>query len=785
MRKANSRYFLYIFFLLNSFTFLSFSQKDFTELIQFSESASIKDILEKNSALLLENLHEESLILSNKLIELYPENSNFNYRKGLSLLMIGDDLNAAKKHLELATKSTSNTFDFFSSKEMSSPVDSYFYLGKCLHLLTDIINANKNLQAFLEKSNPNNLLRQEASLLIEQCKIATRELMYPKNYEIVNLGKKINTSDPEYSSVVSLDGQSLYFTSRRLRKDNTNINIYDLETGQYLEDIYVVYKNGLTDWSDPVLLDFCQPDLNEATIGISTDERNIYVYNDAIGNGDIYFSEFQDGKFKNIEPLPDKSVNSASWEPHITVSHDGNSKYFSSDRDGGLGGRDIYRIVKLPNGEWSEPFNLGAPINTSYDEDSPFISADDKTLYFSSNGPQSMGGFDIFLSIQLEDTWSSPINLGYPLNSTGDDIYYTTTADGVTGYISSSRQGGMGNKDIYEVKNEVLGSQNVSFLEGTIEIIPSNNPIPEDIEIIIDCKNCDARNIRTVSPRLRDGKFFSTLPKCSEFDIIYTRKNGSEELYRMTLNTNCEDNFEKLEKSVIYDSKNHTIREQMPFSYAGLILDQNSSDKIDGAQVDFIDLAGNIFAIAQSSFSGKFNSKILEDKKYGDLIDFYIRISKENYVTRQFLVSKHLGDDNIIIDTFKIDQLHVGEDLSALIEINPIYFDLDQYSIRPDAAIELDKIVQIMNDNPNLKIELGSHTDCRGDYSYNMSLSDNRARASANYIKQKISNPERIYGKGYGESKLLNDCACEGGNDSNCSDEQHQKNRRTEFRIIE
>ena len=110
---------------------------------------------------------------------------------------------------------------------------------------------------------------------------------------------------------------------------------------------------------------------------------------------------------------------------------------------------------------------------------------------------------------------------------------------------------------------------------------------------------------------------------------------------------------------------------------------------------------------------------------------------------------------------------------------------MDQYSIRPDAAIELDKIVQIMNDNPNLKIELGSHTDCRGDYSYNMSLSDNRARASANYIKQKISNPERIYGKGYGESKLLNDCACEGGNDSNCSDEQHQKNRRTEFRIIE
>src|SRR5690606_17289869 len=124
------------------------------------------------------------------------------------------------------------------------------------------------------------------------------------------------------------------------------------------------------------------------------------------------------------------------------------------------------------------------------------------------------------------------------------------------------------------------------------------------------------------------------------------------------------------------------------------------------------------------------------------------------------------------------------KDLSEMIQINPINFDLNKYNIRPDAAVELDKIVEIMNKYPNMVIELGAHTDCRGSKTYNTKLSDKRAKASAEYIKKRISGPERIYGKGYGESRLLNDCACEGAVKSDCSEEEHQKNRRTEFRVI-
>ena len=131
-----------------------------------------------------------------------------------------------------------------------------------------------------------------------------------------------------------------------------------------------------------------------------------------------------------------------------------------------------------------------------------------------------------------------------------------------------------------------------------------------------------------------------------------------------------------------------------------------------------------------------------------------------------------------------LDKIAVGLDLAKIIDIKPIYFDLGKHAIRPDAAIELDKIVKVMNENPNMVIELGSHTDCRSGAASNMALSDRRAKASAEYIKKRITNPERIYGKGYGETQLTNGCECEGAVKSTCSEEEHQKNRRTEFKII-
>jgi hypothetical protein len=219
-------------------------------------------------------------------------------------------------------------------------------------------------------------------------------------------------------------------------------------------------------------LDFCDPEQYEASISVSPDERKIYVYQDITGAGDIYFSDLASSRFGELQHFKARNVNSKYWETHCTVTPDGMTMYFTSDRPGGFGGRDIYKVTKLPDGAWSAPQNLGPTINTAYDEESPFIAVDNKTLYFSSNGPKSIGGFDVFLTIKdKEGVGLTPINLGYPLNSCNDDLFYTTTVNGLKGYLTSFRKGGFGEKDIYEIQNDFLGLNQLAVFKGKIKTV--------------------------------------------------------------------------------------------------------------------------------------------------------------------------------------------------------------------------------------------------------------------------------------------------------------------------
>jgi outer membrane protein OmpA-like peptidoglycan-associated protein len=174
----------------------------------------------------------------------------------------------------------------------------------------------------------------------------------------------------------------------------------------------------------------------------------------------------------------------------------------------------------------------------------------------------------------------------------------------------------------------------------------------------------------------------------------------------------------------------------------------------------------------------------LDGMRVGDSVSLALSVERPGYLSQKVKVSDKISPDGIVPVTIFVDKIQVGADLSKIIDIKPIYFDLGKSNIRPDAAKELDKIVQVMNDNPSMVIELGSHTDCRSSASSNLSLSDRRAKASAEYIKKRITNPARITGKGYGESTPINDCRCEGEVKSSCSEQEHQLNRRTEFKII-
>lgn len=283
----------------------------------------------------------------------------------------------------------------------------------------------------------------------------------PAHLRIRNLGVTINTPEHDYCPLITADGQTLYFTSRR---PGSMGGLKD-GSGQFYEDIYTATRRNDV-WTTPSNLNGpVNSRMQDATVGLSPDGNEMVIYraSEDMPMGDLYLTQRAQSIWSEPERMTDK-INSKAHEPSATIAPDGTEIYFTSDRAGGFGGRDLYRIRRLPNGQWSEPLNLGPRVNTPFDEDAPFLHSDGTTLFFSSNGHNTMGGFDIFKAALLDpdmNEWEEPVNMGYPLNTVEDDIYFCLSEDGRTGYFSSSRAGGLGGQDIHEV---VFPANQVEYL---------------------------------------------------------------------------------------------------------------------------------------------------------------------------------------------------------------------------------------------------------------------------------------------------------------------------------
>jgi len=762
-----------------------FSQTEQEKLDQFIETAKESNLVSKNSELLLRGQYRSSLKVAEKLLTLQPENANYNYRKGYALAQGNVDLAQAIVFLEKGQTSVTKKYNASSTKEKSAPMDVYYHLAHTYHKMGDLEKAKLNYQKYLEMSKKNASLTGFSQLGLLQLTNADQAFKHTSKIEIRNLGSEVNTAAPEYASVVSLDGSALYFTTRRLWENDANKDIIDPRTDTYLEDIYVSYRDFSGDWEAPIKMEFNEPGRNEATISVSGDEKRIYIYSDKTGNGDIYFSDFEAGRFNTIQLLDIEGVNTDSWEPHVAITPDGRTIFFVSERDKGIGGRDIYRITRMPDGSWSLPSNLGPTINSAYDEDSPFIAADGKTLFFSSNGEKSIGGFDIFVSVWDAETnaWSIPINLGHPINSTGDDLYYTTTWDGRMAYISSYRKDGHGEKDLYEIIDDFTGRQHTSVLKGLITVIGGKD-LPEDVRLTARCLNCAETNVRSMYPRGDNNMFMSTLDKCREYELLFTHSHGETVFHKETLKTSCEDGFEEITRNVKLRLEDWKIIPDYDYVIEGLVADADSKNGLEGVTVEILDKNGTLLETLKSDQNGNFTSSVLKDLAYDESETLTFRLAKDGYLTSDCKQTVKGGDQEKIKLTLNLEKLDLGKDLGRMLALNTIYFDLNKSDIRSSETDKLDAIVKVLNDNPSLQIELGSHTDCRASKAYNLALSNRRAQSTANYIKKRITNPARIKAKGYGESQLVNNCPCEGTVESDCSEVQHQQNRRTEFKII-
>ncbi len=283
---------------------------------------------------------------------------------------------------------------------------------------------------------------------IFECENGLELVSSPQNFSIVNIGREINSEFEDYAPVLNEAEDEIVFTTRR-RDGNMNENVY--EDNKPWEDIFIARKVGGS-WEPaknigpPVNTPF-----HNSNSALSADGNTLFLFTDE-GNGDLYFTKNTSNGWTVPEPLPG-IINSSFEEKSVTISKDESVLIFSSNRPGGYGGLDLYRATKDSKGHWSNVRNLGPKINSDMDEDGPFIAYDGVTLYFSSKGRKGMGGFDVFKTIfdPVTNEWSDPINLGYPINTPDDDIYFVSTNDAKRAYYSSVREDGMGYTDIYMI----------------------------------------------------------------------------------------------------------------------------------------------------------------------------------------------------------------------------------------------------------------------------------------------------------------------------------------------
>ena len=470
------------------------------------------------------------------------------------------------------------------------------------------------------------------------------------------------------------------------------------------------------------------------------------------------------GKWSNITPC---NINNKAYSVgHPAVSKDGDYLVFASEAPGGQGGTDLYVASLDANGTIGEPLNLGPKVNTTGNEFFPWFSPEGQ-LFFSSNGLKGLGGYDLFVTeLKNGKDVFNPMNLEAPINSLSDDIAIVYHED-MKGYMSSNRE--KNNDNIYSF-TQLRPIVFKVIMTGTVTDLNTNDTLRE---ATLNIKNKSGDIVATLVTDAKGGYNVNLEP-----DQTYTVEVQKENHKNEQFNLNTDFNTPKVKQNVALENRPNV-------TYIGIVTDTKTNNKLQGVKVTVKDLSsGKEILITNSDVNGSF-TKAFEDLKYGKEQRFEIKLEKKDYATKLIdfnYTPTKTGSVNIheLID-LSIGKVEVGVDLSKLMQLGDIYFDYGKFDIRQDAAVQLDKIVSIMNEYPSMIIELGSHTDCRGAKDANKKLSDNRAKASADYIRSRITTPTRISGVGFGEAKLKVNCPCEGKVVSTCPEEEHAKNRRTEF----
>ena len=455
---------------------------------------------------------------------------------------------------------------------------------------------------------------------------------------------------------------------------------------------------------------------------------------------------------------------------HPTFSPDGSQVYFASSRPpGNPENKDTNLwVVDYNDGNWGEPTQLQGEINSSGTDYFPFMDESGR-LFFSSNGHKGYGGLDIFMSENVDGQWSKPVSLPKPINSRFDDFSYVSKPDGKSGFLGSNRSGGLGEDDIYvwantikpiDIQMIVVNKETDAQLgDAQISITPILEKIPNQVFL-----DKDKLEEKALTSKKRKPNEYSTVP--NGYYKVLVNKPGFEPL-ELTVSA------EELEAEEVFTLPLVPIRVTKPLE--GVVLNVQTLEPISNSKVRLTSECDNSIQEFITDNKGEFVAMIDCGCNYE------IRASKEKFV-QDVLTLNHKKIDVDSPEPVKVTlKLAPPVKKGEVIILENVYYDFDKANIRPDAAFELDKVVRLMNRYTSMVIELGSHTDARGNDEYNRDLSQRRANSAIEYIISRGIGQNRVTARGYGETQITNQCT----NGVQCTDEEHQANRRTEITVTE
>lgn len=581
---------------------------------------------------------EEGIIELQKAIKIQP-----NYTQAKELL--GEYSYALKKYEDAVKilESCANEKDFSSR--------SVFLLSEIYLKVNNGDKAKFYAEKYLVRPDRAPNASGKAEQTVRNANFAIEARKNPVPFNPKNLGANINTNNNEYFPYLTPDGKIFTFT----RMLNNQEDLY------YATKADTIFFKALSYGTN------VNTDDNEGASAMDATSTFLFVTAcnrmDGYGSCDIYYSRNTNGSWTVPQGIG-KPVNTAAWEAQPSFSSDGHALYFVSNRPGGYGGRDIWVSYLDDNMKLSEPKNLGPNINTKFDDQCPFIHADNKTLYFTSNGWPGMGNGDIFVSRKTDTGWTKAVNIGYPINTENDDNGMTVSYDGKTAFLSSSRPGGFGGLDIYSFE------------------------LPENVQ---------PQKITYIKAIVKDAKTKQLLNAAYSIVDLDTKKEAYKGI------TNGGSFFVSIE------------------------LDKNDA----------------------------------------------LQIQKEGYLF--YSQNINLKEKSSQTKPYEIEVLLEPIAVNNKITLNNVFFDFDKNNLKQESFVELDKLADLLKKTPALKIEIGGHTDNKGDEKYNQTLSQQRAESVVNYLVQKGIEKSRLVAKGYGESQPVA---------PNDTEENKAKNRRTELKVL-